>query len=67
MNDTTAAATPNALHTNDLTVEQVAAQEKVHPNTVRRWVRTGQVEAYRIGPKLIRIRAASIQNRITPA
>lgn len=31
-----------------LTVEDVADQLKVHPETVRRWLREGRLEGYRI-------------------
>lgn len=31
-----------------LTVEEVAEQLKVHPETVRRWLREGRLEGYRI-------------------
>lgn len=34
-----------------LTVSEVAAWLKVHPNTVRRWSEKGFLRAYRIGPR----------------
>ena len=34
-----------------LTVAEVAAWLKVHPNTVRRWAQRGFLKAYRIGPR----------------
>ena len=34
-----------------LTVAEVAAWLKVHPNTVRRWAQKGLINSYRIGPR----------------
>ncbi len=34
-----------------LTVSEVAAWLKVHPNTVRRWSQRGLIKAYRVGPR----------------
>ena len=34
-----------------LTVAEVAAWLKVHPNTIRRWAKRGLINAYRIGPR----------------
>ena len=34
-----------------LTVAEVAAWLKVHPNTIRRWSERGIIKTYRIGPR----------------
>ena len=34
-----------------LTIAEVAAWLKVHPNTVRRWSQRGLIKAYRVGPR----------------
>ncbi len=34
-----------------LTVGEVAAWLKVHPNTIRRWSQRGLLKTYRIGPR----------------
>lgn len=40
---------------NYLTIDQVATRFGVHRKTVRAWIRTGRLRAFRIGPRLIRI------------
>jgi excisionase family DNA binding protein len=35
--------------TEPLTVEEVAAELRVHPETVRTWIRTGELDALDIG------------------
>ncbi len=34
-----------------MTVTEVAAWLKVHPNTIRRWAARGLINSYRIGPR----------------
>ncbi|MCK4789015.1 MAG: helix-turn-helix domain-containing protein [Desulfobacteraceae bacterium] len=34
-----------------LTVNEVAHLLRVHPGTVRRWEKKGQLKSYRVGPK----------------
>lgn len=38
-----------------LTVAQVAERLTVHENTVRNWISRGELEADRVGPRIIRI------------
>jgi excisionase family DNA binding protein len=41
--------------TNLVTVTRAAEIMGVHPNTIRNWIRSGKLNAMRVGPKLIRI------------
>ena len=36
-----------------LTVNQVAYLLNIHPGTVRRWEKKGQLKSYRLGPKKV--------------
>ena len=47
----------------DLTVKELAARERVHELTVRRWVRTGIVESRRTPGGQIRIVAPGPETR----
>lgn len=44
----------------DYSIPQAAAPKGVSTKTVRRWVASGVLPAYRLGPRLIRIRAADL-------
>jgi excisionase family DNA binding protein len=44
----------------ELTIGEVAERKKVSPATVRRWIRTGQLPAHRLGPRLVRIHASDL-------
>jgi excisionase family DNA binding protein len=46
-----------------LTVDDVARQLKLHPETVRRWIRSGKLRAISLGSDRagLRIRASEIQ------
>lgn len=43
-----------------LSIASIAARFEVDAKTVRRWVSSGQVDARRFGPKLLRISVASV-------
>jgi len=46
-----------------LTLNEVAYLLHVHPSTVRRWQKKGQLRAYRLGPKsVIRFRKEDVSN-----
>ena len=50
-----------------LTVRQAAARYKVHPETLRSWVRKGVLAYVRVGPYgAIRLRAADLERTVTP-
>lgn len=43
-----------------LTVSEVAERLHVHENTVRNWISRGDLQAQRLGPRMIRISWSSI-------
>jgi excisionase family DNA binding protein len=47
--------TPNKAVRRLETVNVAAEYVGVHPKTLRKWISTGRLHAYRAGPKLIRI------------
>jgi excisionase family DNA binding protein len=52
---------PNGLPDKMLTVTDVADLLNVHPGTVRRWEREGQLRSHRFGPKgIIRFKREDI-------
>lgn len=44
----------------DLTIRQAADALNCHPNTLRRYIARGRLPAYRVGPKLLRVRAEDV-------
>lgn len=46
--------------TPDLSIADAAAQMGVDYKTIRRWVSSGRLAAYRYGPRLVRIRQADL-------
>lgn len=44
----------------DLTIAGAAEALGVHPNTVRRMVARGELPAFRVGPRLLRLRAEDV-------
>lgn len=47
---------------NVLTVSEVATMLQVHRRTVQRWIQRGQLEAFRVGPTLLRIPAPALKD-----
>jgi excisionase family DNA binding protein len=45
------------------TIQQAAERYQVSPQTIRRYITHGLIEAERFGPRLIRVNLASIQGR----
>ncbi|WP_188585876.1 helix-turn-helix domain-containing protein [Gordonia jinhuaensis] len=43
-----------------LTVEQAAAEAQVSTKTIRRWYRSGRLQADRLSPRVIRIRRCEL-------
>ena len=44
-----------------VSVPDFARQEGVSPDTVRRWIHLGQLDAERIGPRLMRVDPTSLR------
>ena len=49
-----------------LTATEAAALPRVAPSTVRRWIRAGQLPAYRFGQRRVAIRRTDLDEVITP-
>ncbi|UOG22160.1 helix-turn-helix domain-containing protein [Gordonia amicalis] len=49
-----------------LSVEQAGQIVGVSGRTIRRWVASGQLTGYRVGPKLLRVSAAELDRLATP-
>ena len=45
-----------------LTVDEAAERVGVHPSTIRRWIDTGRLSAYRLGPKRIGIKHSDLDD-----
>jgi excisionase family DNA binding protein len=50
-----------------VTVAEAAMLLRVAPSTVRRWIREGDVPAYRIGRRRVALKRDDLSNLITPA
>ena len=50
-----------------VTVAEAATLLRVAPSTVRRWIREGDVPAYRIGRRRVALRRDDLSNLINPA
>ena len=46
----------------ELTKQEAAEQKKVSVKTIERWIAEGRIEAYRYGPRLVRIKSESLEN-----
>ena len=40
----------------DISIQQAALQKSVHPNTIRNLIASGELPAFRLGTKIIRIK-----------
>lgn len=49
-----------------LTVQESAALVGVSHKTVRRWISSGRLTAYKMGPRLVRIDAAELDGMLRP-
>jgi len=56
-----------ALDEDYVSVTEAAALLRVAPSTVRRWIRDGDVPAYRIGRRRVALKRDELSNLITPA
>ena len=50
-----------------VTVAEAATLLRVAPSTIRRWIREGDVPAYRIGRRRVALKRDDLSNLITPA
>ncbi|MGH2618267.1 MAG: helix-turn-helix domain-containing protein [Thermomicrobiales bacterium] len=57
----------SALDEDYLTVTEAAALLRVAPSTIRRWIREGDVPAYRLGRRRVALRRRDLSLLITPA
>lgn len=48
------------MTTLDMTIRQVAELLQVHPQTVQRWIHDGRLNAYRVGDRIMRVTASSL-------
>ena len=49
-----------------LTIETAADMLAVHPRTIRRYISSGDLPAYRIGARQIRVRASDVDALLVP-
>lgn len=56
----------SALENDYLTVNEAATLLRVAPSTVRRWIREGDVPAFRLGKRLVALRRTDLSALITP-
>jgi len=47
-----------------LTIDEVAAELKLHPDTIRRYIREGKLKQIRVGGTAIRIRRSELDRFI---
>src|SRR5688572_8401147 len=57
----------SVLEEDYLTVTEAAALLRVAPSTVRRWIREGDVPAYRLGKRRVALRRDDLSLLVTPA
>ena len=50
----------------EITKREAAAKAKVSIKTIERWIAEGRIEAYRYGPRLVRIESDSLENLRQP-
>ena len=55
-----------SITTTFLTIEAAAGSIGVHPRTLRRRIAEGQLRAYRVGPRAIRVKAADLDAMLRP-
>jgi excisionase family DNA binding protein len=57
----------SALSEDYVTVDEAARLLKVAPSTIRRWIREGDLPAYRIGRRRVALRQSDLATLIKPA
>lgn len=59
-------STPHAAPTQWISLQEAATRLHISEKTVRRWITTGKITAIRVGPRLIRVDAASLDASAQP-
>ena len=59
-------ATGQQLQHHLLSVPQICEETGLHSNTVRGYIRSGQLPAVKIGPRMVRVRRADLEEFLTP-
>ena len=49
-----------------LSIREAVSQLKIGRTTLHRWLKQGRLQAYRVGPKAVRIRRADLERLTTP-
>ena len=57
----------HAIDEDYVTVAEVATLLRVAPSTIRRWIREGDVPAYRVGRRRVALKRDDLSTLITPA
>lgn len=47
-----------------ISIQQSADKLAVNPMTIRRWIQSGHLTAYRLGPRMVRIDVAELDNQL---
>jgi excisionase family DNA binding protein len=56
----------NQLDPEYLSIQDAAKRIKVHPNTIRNLIKSGDLSAERVGSKIIRIKSTDLEALLTP-
>ena len=51
---------------NYISVAEAAQRVGVNPQTIRRWIAKGYIDAVRVGPRIIRVREIDVELMIRP-
>ncbi len=49
-----------------ITVAEAAKRCDVHPQTIRRWIKEGVLQGYRVGPRNLRVRTSDLASVVVP-
>lgn len=55
---------PTRAHKDLVTLDQAAEVCQVTPKTIRRWISDGRVTGYRLGPRLLRVDRAELDQLV---
>jgi excisionase family DNA binding protein len=57
---------PHAADPCRLTINQAATEAGCHPNTIRNLIKRGELPAYRIGERIVRVNKSDLDALFTP-